>query len=56
MSDDELLAAIRECDGLEMHVDDPDFAVAQSVEKEGLITIGAPRGPDRKWVRLELKS
>ena len=54
MTDDELLAEIRECDGYEMHIEHPDFAVAKELQKEGLVTIGAPRGPDRMWVRLEL--
>jgi hypothetical protein len=56
MTDDELLAAIHECDGYEMHTDDPDYTVAKALEAEGAIRIGAARGPDRKWVRLETKS
>lgn len=48
---DALMKYIWACEGVEVHKD--EWPIAEELEKDGLITLGPRRGPDREWRRAE---
>jgi len=48
----ELFACIQQCEGYEVH--ESWWPEAESLTKQGLITLGGARGPHGQWKRAEL--